>query len=188
MLKYMSRFYHCDTRRDILSETTSRNHSLKVLVRTYKILMIILSLLIMSLSIWDLAFKFSEKTIRFINKFDLFVMSVFIIDLFVNLKLAKDKKHFIKVSIIEIIIITPFMVLLKIPGLLKKSTGINIATGVRPSYIERFPRLKGFISILLSQKFILRSSSFIMKPSVIRVAKFFNLSRNYFNKTKSKKD
>ena len=150
--------------------------------------MILLSLTIMSLSILDIAFNFNEKTIRFINKFDLLIMIIFIIDLLINLKLSKDKKQFIKVSIIEIIIITPFTVLLKIPGLLHKTTGINISRGVTPSYIEKYPKLKGFISILLSQKFILRSSSFIMKPSVTRVAKFLNLSRNYLNKTKRKKD
>jgi len=187
MVKYINRFYQGGARRDILEETELQNHLFQILVQIYKVLMIILSLIIMSLSIWDLIFKFSEETIRFINKFDLFIMSIFIIDLFVNLKLSKNKKKFIKVSILEIIIITPFMALLKIPGLLKKSTGINISRGFRPSYIEKFPRLKGFITILLSQKFILRSSSFIMKPSVIRVAKFFNLSRNYLNKTKSKK-
>ena len=172
----------------LLLETDPRNRSLQTLARIYKILMVLLSLIIMLLSIWDIIFEFNEKTIRFINKFDLFIMAIFIIDLLVNLKLTKNKKHFIKVSIIEIIIITPFTVILKVPGLLKKSTGINISQGGRTLYIEKHPRLKGFINILLSQKFILKSIAFIMKPSVTRTAKFFNLSRRYINKAKPKKD
>lgn len=169
-------------------ETNPRNRSLQALIRIYKILMVLLSLIIMLLSIWDIIFGFNEKTIRFINRFDLFIMAIFIMDLLINLKLAKNKKHFIKVSIIEIIIITPFTVILKVPELLKKSTGINISPGGKILSIEQHPRIKGFINILLSQKFILKSISFIMKPSVTRAAKFFNLSRNYFNKAKPKKD
>lgn len=169
-------------------ESNSRKPYLQKSIGVYKILMILLSLSIMFLSIWDLIFGLNKKIIDFVNKFDLIIMAVFIIDLFVNLKLAENKKQFIKLSIIEIIIITPFTVLLKIPGLLKKSTGIKIPRGDRIIYIDKYPRLKGFINILLSQKFMLKSFAFIMKPSVTRTAKFFNLSRNYLNKTKRKKD
>ena len=109
-------------------------------------------------------------------------------DLLVNLKLAEDKKHYIKISIVEIIIITPFTVVLKVPGILENFTGIKISPGGGALSIENYPRLKWFINILLSQKFILKSISFIMKPSVTRTAKFFNLSRSYFNKIKPKKD
>lgn len=171
-----------------MPKITSKKALIKTLITIYKTIMILLSLVIMLLSIWDLIFKFDEKTIIFINKFDVLVMGIFIMDLLINLILAKDKKHFLKVSIIEILIITPFTVFLKVPSFLERTTGIQIYKGDTVLYIENYPRLKGFINTLLSQKFILRSFTFIMKPSVTRAAKFFNLSRSYFNKTKKKKD
>lgn len=171
-----------------MSKPSPRNRFLQISTQVYTIIMILLSLTIMSLSIWDLFFKFNEDFVRLVNKFDLFIMAIFILDLLVNLKLAKDKKRFIKISIIEMIIIIPFTVYFRVPGLFKKTTGISIPIGEKSSYIENYPRLKGFVNILLSQKFILKSIAFIMTPSVTRAAKFFNLSRNYFNKTKSKKD
>lgn len=163
-----------------VSEIQSHNKPLQALIRIYKILMITLSLGIMFLSVWDIFFTLQERTIHLINQFDLLIMFIFIMDLLVNLKLSKDKKNFIKMSIIEVIIITPFAVFLKVPVFFKKSNGM----GNQAVYMAHHPKLKGFISTILSQKFILRSIAFVMKPSVIRATKFFNLSRNYFNKVK----
>ncbi len=171
-----------------MSKINFESNSLQILATIYKIIMILLSLGIMIFSIGDLIFKFDADFVLLVNKFDVIIMSVFIIDLLINLKLAKDKKRFIKISIIEMIIIIPFTVYFKIPGLFKETTGINIPVGEKVPHTVSYPRLKGFINMLLSQKFIFRSIAFIMKPSVTRAAKFFNLSRNYFNKTRSKKD
>lgn len=171
-----------------MSQVNQEKPYLKILVRIYKIIMILLSLTIMALSIWELVFKLDEDFIHIVNKFDFIIMSIFIIDLLVNLKLAKDKKHFIKISVIELLLIIPLAVFLRLPGQLREKTGINIPTGDKTSYIKNHPKLRRYVNIVLSQKFILRSIAFFMKPSVIRATKFFNLSRNYLNKTKSKKD
>ncbi|AKL94026.1 hypothetical protein CACET_c05160 [Clostridium aceticum] len=151
----------------------------------YKIFMILLSLTIVLLSVWDLIFPFSEATEGLVSKIDWLICGVFAADLLIHLKLAKNKKKFIKTSIIEIIVITPFTIFLKIPGFFRNFNFFPNKTIAPSFYLPPGSRtVLDKVNLLLSQKFIIRSIAFIMQPSVTRVAKFFNLSRNYFDKTK----
>ncbi|AOY75896.1 hypothetical protein [Clostridium formicaceticum] len=157
----------------------------KSIIYLYKIFMILLSLTIVFLSVWDLVFPFSEATELLVSRIDWLICGVFATDLLVHLKLAKDKKKFIKTSIIEIIVITPFTIFLKLPGFFRNFKFFQKKT-ISPSFTlsPGSRTILDKVNLLLSQKFIIRSIAFIMKPSVARVAKFFNLSRNYFDKTK----
>ena len=161
-----------------------------ILLKIYKTVMITLSLAIVLISIWDLVFTINQKVGIFIGKLDWFIWGIFIIDLLVNLKLAENKKKYMKTSLIEIAIITPFAVFLKLPVYLRNSKIIQ-KTGVLSNPVKVTPgktaqAVINKINLLLSQKFIIRSFAFLMKPSVIRISKFLNLSKSYLKKTKDK--
>ncbi len=166
-------------------------YSYPSLVKIYKISMISLSLAIVFISIWDLAFSINESTITIIARLDWIIWSVFILDLIINLIIVEDKKRHIKISLIEIAVVTPFAVFLKLPVYLRSSKLIQ-KTGVLANPVVVTPgktsqEVINKINLLLSQKFIIRSFAFIMKPNVIRISKFINLSGSYFRKTKNSK-
>ncbi len=159
------------------------------LIKIYKISMITLSLGIVFVSLWDLIFSISEEANSIIGRLDWIIWGVFILDLVINLIIVDDKKRHIKISLIEIAVVTPFAVFLKLPVYLRSSrliqkTGVlNNSATITPGKTSQTVINK--FNLLLSQKFIVRSLAFLMKPNVIRISKFINLSGSYFRKTKN---
>lgn len=150
--------------------------------------MILLSLTIVLLSIWDLAFSFNEKYSIILGRLDWIICSIFVVDLVINFKLAENKKKYMKTSVIEVLIITPFAVFLKLPIYLRSSKLLQrshfLSHSVKLTPGKTAQAIISKFNLLLSQKFIIKSFTFLMRPNVIRISKFFNLSKSYFKKTK----
>ncbi|GAB6086861.1 hypothetical protein [Alkaliphilus crotonatoxidans] len=136
------------------------------LLLIFEISMITISCLIVLISLVDLAFPLNEGFMTFVRRVDFAVITIFAIDLAVNLFLAQDKVKYIKSSIITIICVVPFSSFFRLAAMFRLNHVFNLLRYTAPSS-----------GGLFSQIWI-----FFMKPGVARISKFFNLARSYFHK------
>lgn len=130
----------------------------------YEMFMITISLIIVAFSILDLFFNFNEATIGVVLTIDYIVCIIFGLDLAISLYRAENKLRCLKASLITLFAIIPFSTFFRIAGILRISRLFTLFKYATPSNVGAFSTLW----------------IFIMRPSVIRISKFFNMARNYF--------
>lgn len=140
--------------------------SLSHVLLLFEITMITVSCLIVMVSLVDLIFNLSEGFMSVIRRIDLIVITIFALDLIINLVLTKDKIQYIKRSIITIICVVPFSSFFRLAAMFRLNHVFTLLQYTTPSNVGLFSRLW----------------TFFMKPGVARISKFFNLARSYFQK------
>lgn len=137
----------------------------------FEITMIVISSIIVLISLYDLAFGLSDGLMIIIRRIDLVVVSIFALDLIINFLLAKEKLPYIKRSIITILCVVPFSSFFRLAAMFRLNRVFLLLRYTTPTNVGLFSKLW----------------IFFMKPGVIRVSKFFNLARSYFNKNSESK-